>query len=198
MSKDITLIKEAFKEMLIDNPLTEPWKPYNLSSLFGRDDLSQGQKIQLGIRIEYWINMILNDHPNVNSIKGKDKNLWMNTDTNQISSVAPNGLKDIDHLFIFNNKTYYLECKTNLGLDTEKGPATVKKVNTIVKCLTDNGSFPEVTGKIISPFWDIENVYVAPSMENSIMFFGEFSKLLGLDLTKDTYHAACKELGELL
>ena len=115
----INLIQESFKEMIFQNPLKKSPDLLSIAKLFGRPDLTHSEKIQLGIRMEQWINFIVDNHKGIVSIKGKNSNLWMDTKTNKIVfSGNGKGLKDIDILFNIDGTTYYLEAKTNLTLDT--------------------------------------------------------------------------------
>ncbi len=197
----INLIQESFKEMIFQNPLKKSPDDFSIAKLFGRPDLTQSQKIQLGVRMEKWINFIVDNHKGIDSIKGKNSNLWVDTKTNKIVfSGNGKGLKDIDILFNIDGTTYYLEAKTNLNLDTEKGPATIEKVKTITECLKNDGNYSNVIGKVISVFWDETNVPISGSMVNSgcIMWFSEFCKLLNFDITKSDYENMCNELGKLV
>ena len=111
-------------------------------------------------------------------------------------------LKDIDNMFRIVNDAYYLEAKSSLDLDTEKGPATIEKVEAITESLRESGKYFEVVGKVISPFWEYaENIPIGGAIKSymkrgGVMFFKEFSELLDLGLTKETYEALCKELGK--
>ena len=187
--------------MISHNPLKKTPDNFSISKLFGRFDLTQSEKIQLGLRIEEWINHLLNNHKGVTSKKAKNSKLWMDLKSNTvISGGNGSGLKDIDILFIKDETTYYLESKNNLNLDTEKGPETIEKVKLITECLRKNGSYSNVVGKVISSFWDETNVPISGSMGKSgcIMWFSEFCNLLGLDITKSDYETKCKELGQLI
>ena len=96
----INLIQESFKEMIFQNPLKKSPDDFSIAKLFGRPDLTQSQKIQLGVRMEKWINFIVDNHKGIDSIKGKNSNLWVDTKTNKIVfSGNGKGLKDIDILF---------------------------------------------------------------------------------------------------
>ena len=197
------LLTESFKRMIAENPIIIRKSTYGLAELFGRPSLTQSQKIQLGLRMEYWINEFLDKHSGVHSIKGKNKNLWMDIENNKIVyGGSGKNTKDIDVLFTdkSNNVTYYLELKTNLGLDTEKAPATIKKVDDIAKALTNTKDYSEVVGKIISIFWDEDSLKgkFPKQLDEKIMWFGELCELLNLDITKSDYETMCKELGELI
>ena len=196
-----TMLIESFKGVMLEYPLKPSPLTLTISDIFGRPDLSQSERIQLGNRIEKWMNRIVEIHPITHSIKGKESNLWMNTETKKVV-VGGNGagLKDIDNLFSIVKSAYYLEIKTNLNLDTEKAPATIEKVKIITECLKESGNYDEVIGKVVSPFWDSENVPISGNMKKyaSIMWFSEFSKLLDLGLTKETYEDLCKKIGKFL
>ena len=194
-------LRGAFEEVLIDYPMKKSPNVFSTAKLFGRPDLTQSEKIQLGTKIEKFINYWLNDHEGITSVKGKNSNLWMNTKTNEISSGGKGtGLKDIDILFNKSGTTYYLESKNNLNLDTEKGPETIEKVKTITECLRHNENHSNVVGKVVSAFWDKTNVPISGSIKKSgcVMWFGEFCELLNLDITKSDYEDMCKKLGKLL
>ena len=191
----------SFEEVLIDHPMKPSPDVFSIAKLFGRSDLTQGEKIQLGTRIENWINYLVDNHGGITSVKGKNSNLWMNTKTNEISFGGKGkGLKDIDILFNKTETTYYLESKNNLNLDTEKGPETILKVETITECLRNNENYSNVVGKVVSAFWDKTNVPISGSIKKSgcVMWFSEFCELLNLPITKSEWEDMCKELGKLL
>ena len=197
----LNFLHKSFEEMIFTYPLKKSPDVFSIAKLFGRPDLTQGEKIQLGTRIENWINYLVDNHEGITSVKGKNSNLWMNTKTNEISFGGKGkGLKDIDILFTINGTTYYLESKNNLNLDTEKGPETIEKVKTITECLRNNENYSNVVGKVISAFWDSTDVPISGSIKKSgcVMWFGEFCELLNLDITKSDYEDMCKELGKLL
>ena len=195
----LNLLSKSFKEMISTNPLKKSTDDFSIAKLFGRLDLTQSEKIQLGTRMEIWFNFMVDNHLDSSSVKGKNSNLWMNIETNEvISGGSGKGLKDIDILFTINGITYYLESKNNLNLDTEKGPATIEKVKIITECLKHNGNYSNVVGKGISAFWDSDNVPISGSMKKSgcIMWFGEFCEILDLDITKSEYEDWCHEIGQ--
>ena len=199
------LLLDSFKEMIFKNPMTPSKQGFSAAALFGRPELTQGQRIKFGIKIEQWINIIVDNHPTIVSIKGKESNLWMDLDNNKIV-VGGNGegLKDIDNMFRIDNDAYYLEAKSSLDLDTEKGPATIEKVEAITESLRESGKYSSVTGKILSPFWEYEKNIPTKSAirkyikKGGVMFFKEFSELLDLGLTKEKYEARCKKMGKLI
>ena len=197
----LNLMTTSFEEVLIDHPMKPSPDVFSIAKLFGRPDLTHGEKIQLGTRIENWINYLVDNHEGITSVKGKNSNLWMNTKTNGISFGGKGKvLKDIDILFNKTETTYYLESKNNLNLDTEKGPETIEKVKTITECLRNNENYSNVVGKVISAFWDSTDVPISGSIKKSgcVMWFSEFCELLNLDITKSDYEDMCKELGKLL
>ena len=197
----LNLMHKSFEEMILGHPLKKSPDVFSIAKLFGRSDLTQSQRVQLGTRVEIWVNYLLDAHEDIISIKGKNSNLWMNTKTNEISFGGKGtGLKDIDILFNKTETTYYLESKTNLCLDTEKGPETIEKVETITECLRNNEDYSNVVGKIVSAFWDETTVPISGSISKSglVMWFGELSELLNLGITKSDYETKCKELGKLL
>ena len=197
----LKLLHESFEEMILDHPLKKSPDDFTIAKLFDRPDLTQSQRIQLGTRMENWINYCVDNHEGITSIKGKNSNLWMNIDTYEVSFDGNGkGLKDIDILFTINGITYYLESKTNLYLDTEKGPVTIEKVKIITEGLRNNGNHSNVVGKVISAFWDSTDVPISGSIKKSgcVMWFGEFCELLDLGITKSDYEDMCKELGKLL
>jgi len=202
MSDDeIDIIQKSFRETFEEQPIGKPKSVYSVAELYGRSELTQGQRVKFGNRQEVFFNKILEKLKNINSIKGNHKNLWMNTETNEvIFGGAGKGMKDIDILFIIGNTTYYLECKSNLNLDTEKGPATIEKVKTITECLQNNEDYPNVIGKVLSVFWDKTNVPISGSMVNSgqIMWFEEFNDILKLGYDKQSWENNCKELGKFI
>ena len=197
----LNLIHKSFEEMILKHPLKKSPNVFSIAKLFDRPDLTQSEKIQLGTRIENWINYLVDNHEGITSVKGKNSNLWMNIKTYEVSSGGNGtGLKDIDILFTINGTTYYLESKNNLNLDTEKGPETIEKVKTITECLRNNENYSNVVGKVVSAFWDKTNVPISGSIKKSgcIMWFGEFCELLNLGITKSDYETKCKELGKLI
>mgnify|MGYP003117526849 CR=1 FL=1 len=194
------LFTESFQEIMQEKPIEEDKsKDLSLAKLFDLPNLSQGSRIKLGNRFELTINRYLKNFKKVTSFKDDSSSLWMNTKTNEvISDGAGKGMKDIDILFTKDMTTYYLESKTNLNLDTEKSHATIEKVKTITNCLKNNVDYPNVTGKVFSPFWDETNVPISARIKKSgmIMWFSELNDILELGLTKSSWVDMCKEFGK--
>lgn len=84
-----------------------------------------GVLIQLGNCLEAFWNKVIDDC--VESLIKEDNLIQI-------------GLKNrqIDHLFMVDDTIYYLESKCNLNLDSEKRPASNKKINTITTALGEN------------------------------------------------------------
>lgn len=105
---------------------TKPTQSYLLDAIgLGELVSRNGILIQLGNCLEAFWNKVIED--TVGSLI-KDDNLI------QI------GLKNkqIDHLFAVEDTIYYLESKCNLNLDSEKRPASNKKIGTITTALSEN------------------------------------------------------------
>ena len=193
--------RSTWSSVISSNSITDTDSPLTVAELFGRKDLSQGQRIKLGNRMEKLVNGTLDNLPDVKSWKGfSNPNLWMNTTTNELTSGGNGtGNKDVDVLFEKDGIVYYLEVKNNLNLDTEKGPETIEKVGVVTECLRNNLEFKgkEIVGKILSMFWDNKNVPISGSMKKSnIMWFSEFVKLFDTNLNKEEYETMCKEMGK--
>ena len=193
--------RSTWSSIISSNSITDTDSPLTVAELFGRKDLSQGQRIKLGNRMEKLVNGTLDNLPDVKSWKGfSNPNLWMNTTTNELTSGGNGtGNKDVDVLFEKDGIVYYLEVKNNLNLDTEKGPETIEKVGVVTECLRNNLEFKgkEIVGKVLSVFWDNKNVPISGSMKKTnIMWFSEFVKLFDTNLNKKEYESICKEMGE--
>ena len=193
--------RSTWSSVISSNSITDTDSPLTVAELFGRKDLSQGQRIKLGNRMEKLVNGTLDNLPDVKSWKGFfNPNLWMNTTTNELTSGGNGtGNKDVDVLFEKDGIVYYLEVKNNLNLDTEKGPETIEKVGVVTECLRNNLEFEgqEIVGKVLSMFWDNKNVPISGSMKKSnIMWFSEFVKLFDTNLNKEEYETMCKEMGK--
>ena len=193
--------RSTWSSVISSNSITDTDSPLTVAELFGRKDLSQGQRIKLGNRMEKLVNGTLDNLPDVKSWKGfSNPNLWMNTTTNELTSGGNGtGNKDVDVLFEKDGIVYYLEVKNNLNLDTEKGPETIEKVGVVTECLRNNLEFEgqEIVGKVLSMFWDNKNVPISGSMKKSnIMWFSEFVKLFDTNLNKEEYETMCKEMGK--
>ena len=201
MNKFEETFRSTWSSVISNNPITDTVSPLSVAELFGRKDLSQGQRIKLGNRMEKLVNGTLDNLTDVKSWKGfPNPNLWMNTTTNELTSGGNGtGNKDVDVLFEKDGIVYYLEVKNNLNLDTEKGPETIEKVRVVTECLRNNLEFKgkEIVGKILSMFWDNKNVPISGSMKKSnIMWFSEFVKLFDTNLNKEEYETMCKEMGK--
>ena len=201
MNKFEETFRSTWSSVISNNPITDTVSPLSVAELFGRKDLSQGQRIKLGNRMEKLVNGTLDNLPDVKSWKGFfNPNLWMNTTTNELTSGGNGkGEKDVDVLFEKDGIVYYLEVKNNLNLDTEKGPETIEKVGVVTECLRNNLEFKgkEIVGKVLSMFWDNKNVPISGSMKKSnIMWFSEFVKLFDTNLNKKEYESICKKMGE--
>ena len=201
MNEFVETFRSTWSSVISSNSITDTDSPLTVAELFGRKDLSQGQRIKLGNRMEKLVNGTLDNLPDVKSWKGfSNPNLWMNTTTNELTSGGNGtGNKDVDVLFEKDGIVYYLEVKNNLNLDTEKGPETIEKVGVVTECLRNNLEFEgqEIVGKVLSMFWDNKNVPISGSMKKSnIMWFSEFVKLFDTNLNKEEYETMCKEMGK--
>ena len=201
MNEFVETFRSTWSSVISSNSITDTDSPLTVAELFGRKDLSQGQRIKLGNRMEKLVNGTLDNLTDVKSWKGfSNPNLWMNTTTNELTSGGNGtGNKDVDGLFEKDGIVYYLEVKNNLNLDTEKGPETIEKVGVVTECLRNNLEFEgqEIVGKVLSMFWDNKNVPISGSMKKSnIMWFSEFVKLFDTNLNKEEYETMCKEMGK--
>tara|TARA_B100000809_G_C14848575_1_gene427425 strand:+ start:43 stop:666 length:624 start_codon:yes stop_codon:yes gene_type:complete len=197
--------RSTWSSVISSNPITDAGSDLTVAELFGRKELSHGQRIKLGNRMEKLVNGTLDNLTDVKSWKNfSNPNLWMNTTTNELTSGGRGkGEKDVDVLFEKDDIVYYLEVKSNLNLDTEKGTETIEKVGVITECLRNNFEFKgqEIVGKVLSIFWDNKNVPISGSMnlgnrDGHIMWFSEFIKLFDCDLNKEEYESICKEMGK--
>ena len=186
---------ESFSNGLDKHPFTDPKKKsYNVKDLF-QVELSQGKSIQVGKKIEFFINEVLHKTPNVKC--HTTESTWIDTETNRIQIGGNSkGLKDVDILFEYNKKSYYLELKSNLDLDTEKVIATTNKVKLITDSLNKNGGYGEVESKILSPFWYKNSSIVNPFPDDKVMWISELFKIVGITLPKNEYNELCIEIGK--
>ena len=186
---------ESFSNVLDKHPFTDPKKKsYNIKDLF-QVELSQSQSIQAGKKIEFFINDVLHKTPNVKC--HTTESIWIDTETNRIQIGGNSkGLKDVDILFEYNKKSYYLELKSNLDLDTEKVIATTNKVKLITDSLNKNGGYGEVESKILSPFWYKNSSIVNPFPDDKVMWISELFKIVGITLPKNEYNEVCIEIGK--
>ena len=206
------IFRSTWSSVISSNPIVDNPSPLTVAELFGRKDLRQGERVQLGSRMELWINEILDTLSDVKSWKNlSNPNLWMNTTTNELTSGGNGkGDKDVDVLFEKDDIVYYLEVKSNLTLDSEKGPETNEKVEMITECLRNNHDLKgkKIVGKVLSIFWDKKHklptslkLGISSSLNRAdkaghIMWFSEFVKLFDCDLSKEEYESICKEMGK--
>jgi len=195
MNKTQMMMIESFSNVLDKHPFTDPKKKsYNIKDLF-QVELSQSQSIQAGKKIEFFINDVLHKTPNVKC--HTTESIWIDTETNRIQIGGNSkGLKDVDILFEYNKKSYYLELKSNLDLDTEKVIATTNKVKLITDSLNKNGGYGEVESKILSPFWYKNSSIVNPFPDDKVMWISELFKIVGITLPKNEYNELCIEIGK--
>jgi len=195
MNKTQMMMIESFSNVLDKHPFTDPKKKsYNIKDLF-QVELSQSQSIQVGKKIEFFINEVLHKTPNVKC--HTTESIWIDTETNRIQIGGNSkGLKDVDILFEYNKKSYYLELKSNLDLDTEKVIATTNKVKLITDSLNKNGGYGEVESKILSPFWYKNSSIVNPFPDDKVMWISELFKIVGITLPKNEYNELCIEIGK--
>jgi hypothetical protein len=200
---------QSFQKVIHEFPLNKPKNSLTIAKFFGRDDLSQSHRIQLGDRLENWITELTESLSHINAIKDRSKKLWINTESGDlVFGGKSKGLKDVDILFELDGIIYYLEAKSNLELDTEKSITTIAKVNKIVDALKRNPKFSnkKVVGKVLTFFWDDTKVGglkvpYSSNMENNsenVMFFKELSELLGFEINKETYEKTCLKIGTSL
>jgi len=197
------LIWASWSTVLTKSPLNPPAKRgLTLAAVCGYPDLTQSKRIQLGNRTENAINLAIKKHPATTSQKGDGTSLWMNTDTNEVSTEGNGqGQKDMDCCFTLNNENdyvYYFEIKTNLELDTEKSKATIEKVKKITTCLEKSRRYPRgVFSSHLSPFWDDTDVVISSTMKHAdIMFFGQFCELMGWTITRADWIDMLQDVGK--
>tara|TARA_B110000902_G_scaffold210498_1_gene240683 strand:+ start:568 stop:1206 length:639 start_codon:yes stop_codon:yes gene_type:complete len=195
MNKTQVMMIESFSNVLDKYPFTDrKKKSYNIKDLF-QVELSQSQSIQVGKKIEFFINEVLHKTPNVKC--HTTESIWIDTETNRIQIGGNSkGLKDVDILFEYNKKSYYLELKSNLDLDTEKVIATTNKVKLITDSLNKNGGYGEVESKILSPFWYKNSSIANPFPDDKVMWISELFKIVGITLPKNEYNEVCIEIGK--
>jgi hypothetical protein len=205
-----TVLLESFEEVIKKDPIIKTKaKTLTMSYLLGVDHFGVGERIKLGDRLEKWITKLIEMIEDVDAIKPSSKKLWINIESGDlVFGGNGKGLKDVDILFELDGRIIYLEAKTNLELDTEKSVITIEKVNVIVESLKRNPKFSnkKVVGKVLSLFWDdakVDGLKVPYSSDmkkksENVMFFSEFSELLGLGLIKEKYYAELLELGKTL
>tara|TARA_Y100000114_G_C11719682_1_gene307825 strand:- start:27 stop:656 length:630 start_codon:yes stop_codon:yes gene_type:complete len=185
---------EEFNTVLDNNPFTRNSDNYTIKNLFGVN-LNQSETIQLGQKIETWVNRILYKMDNVKCYT--IKKLWINTETNHVQEGGKSkNMKDVDILFKVNNISHYLELKTNLQLDTEKQKATREKIKIITSCLNKNGKYGKVVGKILSPFWAKNSSIINPFKNDEVMWISELFNLVELNITESEYNDVCIEIGK--
>jgi hypothetical protein len=210
VNKVKTVLLESFEEVIKKDPIIKTKaKTLTMSYLLGVDHFGVGERIKLGDRLEKWITKLIEMIEDVDAIKPSSKKLWINIESGDlVFGGNGKGLKDVDILFELDGRIIYLEAKTNLELDTEKSVITIEKVNVIVESLKRNPKFSnkKVVGKVLSLFWDdakVDGLKVPYSSDmkkksENVMFFSEFSELLGLGLIKEKYYAELLELGKTL
>jgi len=198
------LIRDSFASVFMESPLKTPAKRgLTLAAVCGYPDLTQSKRIQLGNRTENAVNLAIKKHPATTSQKGDGTSLWMNTDTNEVSTGGNGqGKKDMDCCFALNNENdyvYYFEIKTNLNLDTEKSKASIEKVKKITTCLEESGRYPRgVFSSHLSPLWDDTDVVISSTMKHhaDIMFFGQFCELMGWSITREDWIDMLQDVGK--
>ena len=116
-----------------------------LNRVFGFNEISTNSRnIQIGNFLEDFWNKVISD--------SKCKNLIENS--NRI--IVKGKQKQVDHHFKANDgKTYYLESKCNLGLDSEKRKASDKKILDVRKVLG-----ADLGGYFVPVMSDIEQKYL--------------------------------------
>jgi len=197
------LIKDSFASVFMVSPLKPPAKRgLTLADVCGYPDLTQSKRIQLGNRIENAINLAIKNHPATTSRKGAGTSLWMNTDTNEVSTGGTGkGQKDMDCCFTLNNEddyVFYFEIKSNVQLDTERSKASIEKVKKITTCLEESGRYPRgVFSSHLSPLWDDTGVVISSTMKHAdIMFFGQFCELMGWAITRADWIDMLQDVGK--
>lgn len=136
--------------------------------------LTQSQNIVLGSCVEkMFVDYIVSK--GIKSIRKKTKK----------------GDKETDHLYIFNNQIIYCEQKNNLNLDTEKGPATRKKVQAMIEQIKKEYPEYEIKSYILATRYLSKEEPIAKSIirrkysDVDVLGVNDFLKLFSIDPIED-------------
>lgn len=148
--------------------------------------LTQSQNIMLGSCMEkLFVDYIISK--GIQSIRKKTKK----------------GDKETDHLYIYNKQIIYCEQKNNLHLDTEKGPATRKKVQVMIEQIKKEYPDLEIKSYILATRYLSNNETIAQSIirkkysDINVLGVNEFLKLFNIepiedyDMYKKIIHEIC-------
>lgn len=101
------------------------------------------------------------------------------------------GDKETDHLYIHNKKIRYFEQKNNLNLDTEKGPATRKKVQAMMEQIKKEYPDYEIECYILATRYLSNEESIAKSIirrkysDVNVLGVNEFLKLFDIEPIED-------------
>lgn len=136
-------------------------------------NLTQSQKIKLGLCIEHILSDIIIHHSNLINIKQKNIK----------------GQREKDHLFFdkINNIIYYAEIKSNINLDTEKSKMTYNKCIDIINELKDKYKNTKIKWCIVCTryinFTDIPKFLIKKYDNiNNICGVNDYFKLLNINI----------------
>ena len=148
--------------------------------------LTQSQNIMLGSCMEkLFADFVVSN--NIQSIRKKTKK----------------GDKETDHLYILNKQIIYCEQKNNLNLDTEKGPATRKKVQAMMEQINKDYPEYEIKSYILASRYLSNEETIAKSIirrkysDVNVLGVNEFLKLFDIepiedyDMYKKIIHEIC-------
>ena len=126
--------------------------------------------------------------------------------SNNIQSIrkkTKKGDKETDHLYILNKQIIYCEQKNNLNLDTEKGPATRKKVQAMMEQINKDYPEYEIKSYILASRYLSNEETIAKSIirrkysDVNVLGVNEFLKLFDIepiedyDMYKKIIHEIC-------
>jgi competence protein ComGF len=107
----------------------------------------------------------------------------------------------LDLYFKYEDTIYYFEVKSNINLDSEKGPATIDKVNDIKSYLKDKYGENVVAKVLVSRHAtakNLTNVNRAIFNKDSVIGYAEFFKIFGVEVSKNEWEDFFKKVGVII
>lgn len=185
MSNILEYIKENITNDIVINGIhkSRPKLQYGIKEFLGNTNISQSQSIRFGNYLEKYLQEAIINSPNI-------------TDLN-INNVVVGGKKiQMDIRFLYKDKVYYYELKTNLNLDTEKSSKTIEKINLVKEKLSELYTNHEVFVSILSPWYKYENNMSIKIDLSHITFMGDFLEMIGENVSETDYDIFRYSIGE--
>lgn len=164
---------------------------FNIKKLLKNNNLTQGQCIKLGTLFQ-------------NALRSVAEKSGASLERDNLIDINSNNFKhnkskkDVDIAFMFKNKFYYFEVKTNLQLDSEKSKATESKVENIKEYYKNKYSLSDeqMISGVLTCWYKDEKGLIKTAGSKKIFFAKDYLKIFDIDINESEWYDAFAKLGK--